>query len=181
MNLFWFSYSFISVNKDRAGLSSVNILYNEKWSLPPSVEQVSNRVCSQLQKPKIQTNHRLQWLRSFIFFIAGKKIGIFYLKSRRKIWINACWTVPILQLFRLPLMESYLSLTSYFFFLIAIFARLPKKEVDKLHSFLEYSLAYLSSREIIWLLPARLFWKRLKSTFCPCSAVVLSLNIFIRP
>ncbi|RAL57392.1 hypothetical protein BSK20_03910 [SR1 bacterium human oral taxon HOT-345] len=61
------------MNKDRAGLSSVNILYNEKGSLPPSVEQVSNRVCSQLQKPKIQTNHRLQWLRSFIFFIAGKK------------------------------------------------------------------------------------------------------------
>lgn len=46
-------------------------------------------------------------------------------------------------------MESYLSLTSDFSFLIAIFARLPKKEVDKLHSFLEYSLAYLSSREII--------------------------------
>lgn len=180
MNLFWFSYSFISVNKDRAGLSSVNILYNEKWSLPPSVEQVSNRVCSQLQKPKIQTNRRLQ---PFIFFIADKKIGIFYLKSRRKISINATRRFP-----------SYNSLgflwwsliffglqISYFLFFITIPTRLQKKEVDKLHSFLEYSLAYLSSREIIWLLPARLFWKRLKSTFCPCSAVVLSLNIFIRP
>lgn len=56
---------------------------------------------------------------------------------------------PILQLFRLPLMESYLPLTSDFLFFITIPTRLPKKEVDKLHSFLKYSVAYLSSREII--------------------------------
>ena len=116
-----------------------------------------------------------------LFFLLRAKNRDFLSKVKEKNLNQCCWTFPILQFFRFPLMESYLSLTSDFSFLIAIFARLLKKEVDKLHSFLEYSLAYLSSREIIWLLPARLFWKRLNSTFCPCSAVVLSLNIFIRP